>query len=195
MMKEADSTVRPNARGDRPRVDPTAFIHPTAQIIGNVRIGRRVFVGPYAVIRADEHDRDGRVAPVVIGDDCNIQDGVIVHTLAGREVHVGRECSLSHGCIVHGPARLGEGCFVGFRAVVFRAELGRNVLVDTSGVVQDVVLGDGVKVPPGRAITSPEAAAALAAAPAEARRFMQQVVRMNVSLADGYRVQAGQFAP
>jgi len=77
-------TVRPNTKGDWPSVDPSAYLDPTAQLIGNVRGGEKVFVGPNAVIRADEPGTDGKVLPIMIEAESNIQDGVLIHSIGGR---------------------------------------------------------------------------------------------------------------
>ncbi|MBU0952022.1 MAG: hypothetical protein KKH91_04250 [Elusimicrobia bacterium] len=83
----------------------SAFVHPTAVIIGNVKIGKQVFVGPDAVIRADEPK-----SSIFIGANCNVQDRVIVHALQNTSVYVDNNSSLSHGCIVHGPCKIGKKC-------------------------------------------------------------------------------------
>ena len=67
--------IRPNPAGDYPRIHPAALIDPSAQIIGNVIIEKNVFVAFLAVIRADERGPEGAVAPIVIGEEANIQDG------------------------------------------------------------------------------------------------------------------------
>lgn len=123
MTTTSCTSLRPNPKRDRPRVDSSAYVDPSAQIIGNVRLGPCVYVGPNAVIRADETDFSSAVAPIEIGPECNVQDGVIIHALGGAKVTVGRRSSLTHGCIVHGPCTLGTGCFVGFGAKVFDAEM------------------------------------------------------------------------
>ena len=115
MRNNSNISLRLNHMGDWPQVDPSAYIDPTAQLIGKVRIGPRVYVGPNAVIRADEADSSLRVSPIEIGSECNVQDGVIIHALSGSKVMVGRRSSLGHGCIVHGPCTLGKRCFIGFR--------------------------------------------------------------------------------
>ena len=107
MTKKPAISFRSNPNGNRPQVDSTAYIDPTAQIIGNVHIGTRVYIGPNAVVRADETDDKGQVQSIEIGDECNIQDGVIVHALGGTHVTIGRQTSLAHGCIIHGPCTLG----------------------------------------------------------------------------------------
>jgi len=67
MRNKSNISLRPNPNGDWPKVDSTAYIDPTAQIIGKVHIGTKVFVGPNAVIRADEADSSLEVAPIEIG--------------------------------------------------------------------------------------------------------------------------------
>jgi carbonic anhydrase/acetyltransferase-like protein (isoleucine patch superfamily) len=86
-MKNASSALHPNPAGDIPQVDPTAYVAPTAQIIGRIRIGPGTFVGPVAVLRADEADADGRVHPILIGPDSNVQDGNTRTALYARCCH------------------------------------------------------------------------------------------------------------
>ena len=65
-MTHSLQNIRPNLVGDFPEIHPTALIDPSAQIIGNVRIGANVFVAPLAVIRSDEPGSDGKVRPIII---------------------------------------------------------------------------------------------------------------------------------
>ncbi|MDY6896190.1 MAG: carbonic anhydrase, partial [Thermotogota bacterium] len=58
-----------------PEVDSSAFIHPVAAVIGHVFIGKRVMVAPFASVRGDEGQ------PIFVGDESNVQDGVILHAL------------------------------------------------------------------------------------------------------------------
>jgi len=184
--------VRPNPCGDLPKIDPSAFVDPTALVIGNVRIGPRTFVGPNAVLRADEPDSAGRVAPIEIGDECNVQDGVIIHALGGTSVTIGPRSSLSHGCIVHGPCDVGRGCFIGFRAVVFGARLADGVMVGTGAIVQSAEVPPNRLVPPGAAILSSGSAATLPATGPAERTFMDKVVAANLGLTAAYRGRAGE---
>jgi carbonic anhydrase/acetyltransferase-like protein (isoleucine patch superfamily) len=130
--------VRPNPSGDWPEIDHTAFVDPSVQVIGNVWIGHRVYVGPNAVIRADEADLTGQVRPVVIEAQCNVQDGAIIHAMGGTSVTVGPGTCMAHGCMVHGPCVIGEGCFLGFRCVVFRATIEDAVWVGIGAIVLGV---------------------------------------------------------
>ena len=152
-----------------------------------MHIGPEVYIGPNAVIRADESDDNSDVQPVVIESGCNVQDGVIVHALAGTQVRIGAQTSLAHGCIIHGPCVIGEWCFVGFRAVVFNAALGDGVFVDTSAVVQGVDLPANALVGPGVVVSSKEDAAKHVGTTSQANvSFREDVVAANQALADRY---------
>ena len=187
MTTISNESLRLNPEGDRPLVDPTAYVDPTAQLIGNVRIGPRVYIGPNAVIRADEADSSMKVAPIEIGPECNIQDGVIIHALRGAKVVVGRRSSLAHGCIVHGPCSLGERCFVGFRATVFDAAVADGVFISTGAIVQTVELAAHSLIPPGAAVCCQEDVTRLvSAASEEDLAFAERVAAANLVLADGY---------
>src|SRR5688500_20249613 len=78
-----------------PTIHPTAYIHPTAVVTGDVVLGARVSVWPTAVIRGDT-DR------IVIGDDTNVQDGTIVHVDHGVPTTIGKRVGIGHRAIVHG---------------------------------------------------------------------------------------------
>ena len=187
MTSNSENSVRRNPQGDWPQVDPSAYIDPAARLIGNVRIGPRVYVGPNAIIRADETDGSSPVAPIEIGPECNVQDGVIIHALGGTRVTVGRRSSLAHGCIVHGPCVLGEGCFVGFGAKVFDATVADAVFVGTGAIVQAVELAPKSFVPAGASVLCREHVIELVSTTsAEDRAFMEKVIAANVALAQGY---------
>ena len=156
MKENPGISLRPNPDGDWPQVAPTAYIDLTAQIIGNVRIDAQVFIGPNAVIRADEADDNGKILPIEIGAECNVQDGVIIHALGGTQVTVGQRTSLAHGCIVHGPCTIGQGCFIGFRAVIYKAALGDGAFISAGAVVQGVDLVANAFVPAAAAVLAGE---------------------------------------
>jgi len=175
--------ITKNSYGEKPKIDSSAFIHPTAVIIGNVRIGKNVFVGPWAVIRADEPETS-----IVIGDNCNVQDRVIVHALQHTSVSVADGASLSHGCIVHGPAKIGKKCFVGFGSVVFNAELGDGVVVKHLAVIEEAVIPDGKYVCPLQLVNSKAKVKSLKNADKNNKSFVDKVVSVNLKLTKGYRV-------
>ena len=187
MTEGLENSIRPNPNGDWPQVDPTAYIDPTAQIIGNVHIGPEVFVGPNAVIRADETNGKGQVQLIEIGAGCNIQDGVIIHALGGTQVTVGQRTSLAHGCIIHGPCTIGQGCFIGFRSVVYKAALGNGVFINAGAVVQGVDLVANAFVPPAVAVLFQQDITRLVntTSPADCK-FMEKIVAANLVLTKGY---------
>ena len=78
--------IRKNPSGHLPVIDESAYIDKTAIICGKVIIKENVFVGPYAVIRADEVDASGDMDPITIGANSNIQDGVVIHSKSGAAV-------------------------------------------------------------------------------------------------------------
>lgn len=105
-----------------PVVDPTAFVHPTAVLIGDVVIGPDCYVGPCASIRADF----GRFS---MGRGSNFQDNCTAHCFAGGEVRVGECCNIGHGAVLHG-CTVEDRALVGMNAVVMDgAVIGRNTLV------------------------------------------------------------------
>ncbi len=176
--------IQRNHAGDKPQVDPTAFIHPSAVIIGNVRIGEKVFVGPNAVIRADEPCEKGKVEAIVIESEVNIQDGVIIHALGGSPVRIRKGASLAHGAVVHGPCYVGEGCFIGFKSVVFKSTLNNGVVVLHQSLVEGVNIEAGMHVPSMTAVRNEEDVRELGRAPSELAAFADKVRRTNVFLAE-----------
>lgn len=185
MKRYLQTCIRPNPKGDLPEIHPTAHIDPTAQVIGRVRVGPRVFVGPNAIIRADELDEDGEVKVIVVEAECNVQDGVIIHALAGTEVNIGKRTSLAHGAIVHGPCKIDEGCFIGFGAVVFSSQLGRGVFVAARGVVEDLDVPANTFIPSFTFVSQDRVSQLRKTSPHE-RGFMEKVVEANLKLAEGY---------
>lgn len=171
-----------NPQGDYPQIDKSVYIDPAAVIIGKVSIGKHVFVGPGAVIRADEPG-----SSIIIKDNSNIQDRVIIHALENTSVLVEKGVSLAHGCIIHGPCKISKNCFVGFGSVIFDSELGQDV------VVKHLVVVDGANVPAGRivesgmAIRGEEGVKGLKYANKEIKDFVTKVVKTNLDLTKRYK--------
>lgn len=176
--------IHANHAGHDPSIDATAYVHPTAVVIGNVLVGARVFVGPNAVIRADEPCSEGRVEAIVIEPESNIQDGVIIHALGGSRVRIGRGSSLAHGVVIHGPCDVGENCFVGFRSVVFRASLGRGVIIHHQALVEGVAIPEEIHVPSMTAVLTEEDVRRLSRVSSELAAFADNVRRTNTFLAE-----------
>jgi len=99
-----------------PRIDPTAFVHPDAVVIGDVTIGPSSSVWPSAVLRGDGQ-------PIRIGARTSVQDGAVLHCTRELETHVGADCTIGHlahleGCTVEDGALIGTGSIVLHRALV-----------------------------------------------------------------------------
>jgi carbonic anhydrase/acetyltransferase-like protein (isoleucine patch superfamily) len=66
--------IRKNPSGDLPVIHESAYVDNTAILCGKIIVEENVFIGPYAVIRADEVDENGNMDPIIIGANSNIQD-------------------------------------------------------------------------------------------------------------------------
>ncbi len=173
-----------------PKIDETAYIHSFSNIIGDVRIGANVLVAPSTSIRADEGH------PFHIGAGTNVQDGVVIHGLEkGRvtgddrqeySVWIGNDASITHMALIHGPAYVGDSCFVGFRSTVFNAKLGAGCIVMMHALVQDVEIPPGKFVPSGAIITNQQQVAQLTDASEKDIHFAHHVVGINDALRSGY---------
>jgi carbon dioxide concentrating mechanism protein CcmM len=173
-----------------PKIDASAYVHSFANIIGDVRIGPNVLIAPGTSIRADEG------APFYIGENTNIQDGVVVHGLEqGRvvgddnqeySVWVGKNASLTHMALIHGPAYVGDDCFIGFRSTVFNARVGKGCIVMMHALIQDVEIPPGKYVPSGSVITNQQQADRLSDVQAQDTKFSRHVVGINEALRAGY---------
>ena len=176
--------IEVNHAGDRPGIAATAGLHPSAVVIGNVEIGGEVYIGPNAVIRADEPSADGSVGAIIIEREANIQDGVIIHALGGTGVRIGRGTSIAHGAVVHGPSEIGENCFIGFNSVIFKASLGDGVIVLHQALIEDAAIPNGLVVPSMTAVRDKEDMMRFAPVSPELAKFALKVRQTNVFLAE-----------
>ncbi len=185
---------------NEPRVGEGSYIDPLASVIGDVRLGRRVMIAPFASVRGDEGQ------PIRIGSRTNIQDAVVLHALEtydngevteknlvehnGRKyaLYIGDEVSLAHQSQVHGPAKVGDRTFIGMQALVFKAEIGEGSVVEPGAKVIGVKVASGHYVPAGAVITTQAQADELPAiTPGYAYRTLNDgVIHVNTQLADGY---------
>jgi len=184
MFLESSPLTSWNREMKSPQVHHTAYIHPTAVLIGDVRVGENVFICPYVVLRADEG------APIIIGHGSNIQDGVIMHCLKGGFIVIGEKCSIAHGAVIHGPCVIGRNSFVGFRAVVHNAHLGSNCFISHCALVTNVELADDILVPEGRLIQTLQDADSLQNTSTKDMDFKRDVLSVNQELLRGYEESA-----
>jgi carbonic anhydrase/acetyltransferase-like protein (isoleucine patch superfamily) len=172
-----------NSNGHYPEVAATAFVHHTATLIGRVCVGDGAFIGPHAVIRADEAGPDGNVQPIIIGECANVQDGVVIHALGGTAVFIGPNTSIAHSAVIHGPCKIGAGCFVGFNSVVFQATLGDGVVVMHLAVVENAVVTNNLLIPSMTAVRCNENVRNLKRVTPDVVAFVKKVSTANELLA------------
>lgn len=142
--------------GATPRVDPAATVLPGATVVGDVVLGARANVWYGAVVRGDD-------TSIEVGEDTNLQDGVIVHADPGFPARIGSRVTVGHGAVVHG-ALVEDGCLIGMRAVLLNgARVGAGSLIAAGAVVLE-----GAEIPPGSLV---------AGVPAKVRRELSEEER------------------
>ncbi len=121
-----------------PRVHPSAFIAPTATLVGDVVVDEDASVWYGAVIRGD-------YSAVVVRRGANVQDGAVIHGPPGDPTEIGEGATVAHNCVVHG-AVLGAECLIANGAIVLDgAKIGARSLVAAGAVVPAAMeIPDGV---------------------------------------------------
>ena len=185
-MTSLPYNIRPNLVGDYPQIDPTALIDPSAQIIGRVLISEDVFVGPLTVIRADQRGPDGKVAPIQIDREVNIQDGVIIHSDPGASVIIGAKTSVAHGVIIHGPCTIGRECFLALGASLYKTTLEDHVWLGMGALAKLVTLPAFTKVPAGSVIRERPELLGLRLLTEKEQEYMEEVWAANSRLRTDY---------
>jgi len=179
--------IRRNPSGHLPVVHDSAFVDPTAILCGKVIVEENVFIGPYAVIRADEVDENGEMEPIVIGANSNIQDGVVIHCKAGGGVTIGRGTSIAHRSIVHGPCTVGDSVFVGFNSVLFNCTVGSHSVIRHNSVVEGCEVPHSFYIPSTANIHSDAELATIERVTPDAASFSESVTQANNELVKGYK--------
>ena len=134
-----------------PQIDPSAFVHPDAVIIGNVTVGPESSIWPTAVLRGDR-------GAIFVGAQTSIQDGSVIHCTTELDTTVGDRCVVGHrvhmeGCRIEDDCLIGSGSVVLHRAVVRSGALvGAQALItnDTEVPALAMALGVPAKIYPDR---------------------------------------------
>ena len=170
-------------RDHTPQVDPSAFIAPGSQVIGQVTLGPSVHILFNTVLRGD-------VAPIVIGEGSNVQDNSTIHVnVAGawndntaEPCIVGRNVSIGHNCLIHA-CTVEDDCLIGMGAVVMsRAVIGRGSIVGAGSVVLE-----DVRVPPYSVVVGNPATVRKTLDAEQARRMTQYPAETYRELLRQYR--------
>jgi carbonic anhydrase/acetyltransferase-like protein (isoleucine patch superfamily) len=126
-----------------PRIDPSAYVHPDAVVIGAVSVGAESTIWPSAVLRGD-------YGTITIGERTSVQDGTVIHAGPGYPTIVGDGCVIGHLVHLEG-CRLEDECLVGSGSVVLhhalvgtRATVGANAVVPNGMTVPEEALAVGV---------------------------------------------------
>lgn len=128
-------------------LDNPAYIHPSALLFGDIRIGPESSVWPYVVMRCEMYQ-------IRIGRRTNIQDFAMIHVGAGSSTIIGDNCSITHHCTIHG-ATIGNNCLIGINATLMdgvvigdNCIVGGHTLLKENTIIPDnsIVLGTPGKV-------------------------------------------------
>ncbi|WP_370452186.1 phenylacetic acid degradation protein PaaY [Dechloromonas sp. CZR5] len=112
-----------------PVVDPTAYVHPSAVLIGDVIVGPGCYVGPCASLRGDF----GRL---ILEAGANLQDTCVMHGFPGTDTVVEENGHIGHGAVLHG-CRVGRNALIGMNAVIMdNAVIGEASIVAASAFIK-----------------------------------------------------------
>jgi carbonic anhydrase/acetyltransferase-like protein (isoleucine patch superfamily) len=156
-----------------PRIDPSAYVAPTATIIGEVAIGKDSSVWFNSVIRGDDN-------PVDIGEESNVQDLTMIHPDLGKPVTVGNRVTVGHSCVLHG-CIIEDDCLIGMGSILMNGvRIGRGSIVAAGSVVREDTI-----VPPFSLV---------AGAPGKAvRTYKEDILDANRAAAQNYRERAALY--
>ena len=166
--------IRP-FRGKLPQVAASAYIDPSAQVIGDVTVGERTSVWPNVSIRGD-------VNSIRIGDETSIQDNSVLHCdPVTFPLVIGNRVTIGHGAVVHG-CTVEDESLIGIGAVILNgAKVGRGSVIAAGAVVPE-----GMQIPPGSMVMGIPAKVKRELTDDERERFRQNALRY-VELAKVYR--------
>jgi carbonic anhydrase/acetyltransferase-like protein (isoleucine patch superfamily) len=149
-------------RGIMPRVAASAYIDPSAQVIGDVEIGERSSIWPLVTVRGD-------VNYIRIGEESNVQDNSVLHVqrdeyplILGNRVSVAHSVTL-HGCVVE------DDCLIGIGAIVLNGvRIGKGSIIAAGALV-----AEGTDVPPGSVFMGMPARLRRQATPEDTARILK----------------------
>ncbi len=123
--------------GQTPRIGTGTYVHPSADVFGNVTIGDSCWIGPGARIRGD-------YGTIVIGDFCSVEDNCVIHVRPGEQTTIGNWVTIGHAAVIHNVRVIHDYVIVGMGAVVS----------DWTVVGEWSVVGEGAVVRQGQEIPS-----------------------------------------
>lgn len=124
-------------KGITPKISSSAYVHPSAIIIGDVEIGENVSIWPCAVLRGD-------MGKIIIGRGSNIQDGAILHTDHHGSTIIGERVTIGHGAIIHS-AVIDDEVLIGMNATILAGVVKKGCIVGAQGLVMNsMILEEGL---------------------------------------------------
>lgn len=116
-------------KGKRPNISPSAFIAPTAVLIGDVTVGDEASIWWGAVLRSDQNGN-----PIVIGARTSVQDNCVIHSGEAPTI-IEEDCTIGHGAIMEGPL-VKRGAIIGMNVTLLEhVEIGEEALIGAGSVV------------------------------------------------------------
>jgi carbonic anhydrase/acetyltransferase-like protein (isoleucine patch superfamily) len=160
--------------GVAPQIHPSAWVAPTAVLIGRVIVGPRANVWFGAVARGDNE-------PIVIGEGSNVQENSVLHTDMGFPLTIGANCTIGHKAMLHG-CTIDDGSLIGMGATLLNgAHIGAGSLVGACALVTE-----GKAIPPGSLVMG---------SPGKVVRELDEAARQRLlKSAEGYQANAARFA-
>lgn len=150
-------------RGIAPKVAPSAYVDPSAQVIGEVVIGERSSIWPCASLRGD-------MGPINIGSETSIQDNCTLHMDVGFPLTVGDRVTVGHSVTLHG-CTIEDDALIGIGSTILNgARIGKGAVVAAGSLVPE-----GIQVPPATLVMGVPAKPRRAVAPDELERFREGV--------------------
>lgn len=141
--------------GVAPQIHPTAWVAPTAVLIGNVIVGPKANIWFGAVLRGDNE-------AIVVGEGSNVQENAVLHTDMGYPLTIGANCTIGHKAMLHG-CTIADGSLIGMGATLLNgAKIGEGCLVGASALVtegKEIEAGSLVMGSPGKVVRSLDEAA------------------------------------
>ncbi len=115
--------------GRRPKLGQGTYVHPSADIIGDVTIGDNCWIGPGARLRGD-------YGTIVVGDGTSVEDNCVIHARPGERTDIGSDVTIGHGCVIHN-ATIHDHAVIGMGSVISDwATIGEWAVVGEGAVVR-----------------------------------------------------------
>jgi carbonic anhydrase/acetyltransferase-like protein (isoleucine patch superfamily) len=156
-----------------PQIDPSAFIHESAVLIGQVRVGARATIWPFATLRGDNE-------PIMLGADSNCQEGCTLHADPGFALTIGQGVTVGHHAMLHG-CTIGDDSLIGIQAVILNgAVIGRGCLIGACSLITEgKQIGDASLVlgSPGKVV----------------RRLQEAEIERSRAIAQSYVTRGGRY--